>query len=166
MAGNALWADGPQANPSASIRKTPATCALRFAALLPCAIAQADSDSSSFTMSLTPWIIVFQFVAGIVATCIVIPSLRIPPAGENIDHPSRPWRIFYRIMTVLMCNLWSGLLMLIAMAALSVKTNFTGFSDLERALVVLAIPLPLLPVFYWLFAMLVRWIERNQRSAR
>jgi hypothetical protein len=55
-------------------------------------------------------------------------------------------------MAICMCNLWACLLVLIVLANL----NSDGQSDVTRALSLVALPIPLLIVFYWLLAKAMR----------
>lgn len=104
-------------------------------------------------MTLTFFVFTLQSIAGVIGTCIVLPRPGvIPPSTRNIDHPSRPWRIFYRVMAICMCNLGASLMIMIPLACL----NTGDLSDVTRALLLLALPIPLLIVFYWLLAKAVR----------
>ena len=107
-------------------------------------------------MTLTPYVFAFQFAAGIIGCCVVIPQQVIPPSSENIDHPSRPWRIFYRLMTLCMCNLFSWLVTMILLVSLLEDVDSSGLSDVKRALLMAVMPVPLLIVFYWLVAKVAR----------
>ena len=51
-------------------------------------------------------------------------------------------------MAICMCNLWACLLVLILLANLDTD----GLSQFTRALLLLALPIPLLMIFYWLIA--------------
>ena len=104
-------------------------------------------------MTLTLFVFTFQLITGLIGTCIVLPRPGvIPPSNRNIDHPSKPWRIFYRIMAICMCNLWACLTIMIPLASLDTG----GLSDVPRALLLLALPIPLLITFYWLLSKAVR----------
>ena len=104
-------------------------------------------------MTLTLFVFAFQFIAGLIGTCIVLPRPGVIPLSTgNIDHPSKPWRIFYRVMAICMCNLGACLVIMIPLASL----NSGGLSDVTRALLLFALPIPLLIVFYWLLARAVR----------
>lgn len=82
-------------------------------------------------MTLTFLVFILQSIAGVIGICFVLPRPGvIPPSTRNIDHPSKPWRIFYRVMAICMCNLWACLLVLILLANL----NTDGLSDVSRAL--------------------------------
>jgi hypothetical protein len=107
-------------------------------------------------MTLTPYVLAFQFAAGIIGCCVVIPQQVIPPSSENIDHPSRPWRIFYRLMTLCMCNLFSWLVTMILLVSLLEDVDSSGLSDVKHALLMAVMPVPLLIVFYWLVAKVAR----------
>ena len=104
---------------------------------------------------MTPTFFVFfvQSITGCIGICIVLPRPGvIPPSTRNIDHPSRPWRIFYRVMTICACNLFASLIILMALASLDTG----GLSNGVRALLLLMLPIPLVMVFYWLLAKAMR----------
>ncbi|PNB74214.1 hypothetical protein C1X64_10850 [Pseudomonas sp. GW456-E7] len=108
-------------------------------------------------MTLTFFVFAFQSIIGLIGTCIVLPRPGvIPPSTRNIDHPSRPWRIFYRAMAICMCNLGACLVIMIPLATLSGNINAGDLSDVTRALLLVALPIPLLIAFYWLLAKAVR----------
>lgn len=107
-------------------------------------------------------------IAGIVGQISLSNSLRFLPANRNIDHPSRTWRRFYRLMAIFMCAFWSFILTCALLGALPIedKLHFIrGSSEVTQAVFVLLLPLPLLPVLYTLYAKLVRWTARKE-SAR
>jgi hypothetical protein len=111
-------------------------------------------------MTLTLFVFAFQFIAGVVGTCIVLPRPGvIQRSTRNIDHPSKPWRIFYRVMALCMCNLGAWLMIMIPLASL----NTGDLSDVTRALLLLVLPIPLLIVFYWLLAKAVRRQVRDSK---
>lgn len=86
-------------------------------------------------MTLTMFVFFFQSIVGCIGTCIVMPSPGvIPPSTKNIDHPSRPWRIFYRVMAICMCNMGASLMMMIPLAELHEDLVSNGLSDVTRAL--------------------------------
>jgi hypothetical protein len=92
---------------------------------------------------------------------------RFLPANENIDHPAKSSRIFYRLMALLMCNFWSFLLTLALLGALPIEEllhEVRGSSPLAQATAMLLIPLPMLPVLYMLYAKLVRWCARQEAA--
>ncbi|WP_054991139.1 hypothetical protein [Pseudomonas coronafaciens] len=91
---------------------------------------------------------------------VIVPYNSIPPASKNIDHPSRPWRIFFRIMAVCACNFFSWMVAIFTLAVM-VDFDYSGLPDIYRALLLAAIPVPLLVVFYWLFAKATRKMERD-----
>lgn len=115
-------------------------------------------------MTLTMFVFFFQSIAGGIGTCIVMPSPGvIPPSTKNIDHPSKPWRIFYRVMAICMCNLGAVVMIMIPLAELD--NNFPGndLSNVTRALLLLVLPTPLLLVLYRLFAKAARKRARDSR---
>lgn len=118
-------------------------------------------------MTLTMFVFFFQSIVGCIGTCIVMPSPGvIPPSTKNIDHPSRPWRIFYRVMAICMCNMGASLMMMMMMiplAELHEDLGSNGLSDVTRALLLLVLPIPLLLVLYWLFAKAARKRARDSR---
>ncbi|SDI64477.1 hypothetical protein SAMN05216588_12114 [Pseudomonas flavescens] len=115
---------------------------------------------------LTMYVFAVQFIVGIVSTCIVVPYPHsVAPATKNIDHPSRPWRIFYRVMTLFMCNLFSWLLTAVLLAVLFGEVDHRGLSDIWRATLLALMPVPLLIVLYWLFAKAVRKKARDMSNA-
>lgn len=59
---------------------------------------------------------------------------------------------FFRVMAICMCNLGACLMIIIPLANL----NTGDLSDVTRALLLLALLIPLLIVFYWLLAKAVR----------
>ena len=105
----------------------------------------------------------FIFIAGVVGYIPLATTFAFLPATRTIDHPSKAWRIFYRVMAVLMCNFWSFLLSFASLGALPVEGllhKIRDSSELAQAMAMLLIPLPLLPVLYTLYAKLVRWRVR------
>jgi hypothetical protein len=117
----------------------------------------------TFLMTATAYVFFFQFVAGIIGICVVWPNIAVPPASKNIDHPFRPLRIFFRIMTACMCNLFSWLVTFITIAAVFGDIDTSGLSNINHALLLAGLPIPLLIVFYWLFAKVLRKAERDKR---
>jgi hypothetical protein len=107
----------------------------------------------------------FIFIAGVLAHIPLSNVLRFLPANENIDHPAKAWRIFYRLMALLMCNFWSFLLTIALLGTLPVEEllhKMRDSSQLARAIALLVIPLPMLPLLYMLYAKLVRWSARQE----
>ncbi|WP_143514179.1 hypothetical protein [Pseudomonas syringae] len=107
-------------------------------------------------------VVTFQFVAGMIGTCVVTPNPTLSPASRNIDHPSKAWRIFFRIMAVCMCYMWSSLVTIIVLANTMENYDPHSLSEMTRAVLIATQPLPLLIVFYWLLAKGVRKVERDR----
>lgn len=102
----------------------------------------------------------FIFIAGVVGYIPLATTFAFLPATRTIDHPSREWRIFYRVMAVFMCNFLSFLLSFALLGALPVEGllhKVRDSSELTQTMAILLIPLPLLPVLYTVYAKLVRW---------
>lgn len=116
-------------------------------------------------MSPLVCVVTFQFVAGMIGLVVVVPNPTPSPASRNIDHPSQAWRIFFRIMAVCMCYMLSSLVTIIVLTNVLENYDLHGLSEIKRALVVAAQPIPLLIVFYWLFAKGVRKVEQDKLKA-
>ena len=102
----------------------------------------------------------FLLIAGMVGHVSLSNGFRFVPANRNIDHPTRAWRGFYRLMALFMCSFWSFVLTCALLGALQIddQLNFVrDSSELKQAVFVVLLPLPLLPVLYTLYAKLVRW---------
>ena len=100
-------------------------------------------------MGLVGYTFGFLFIAGIVGQISLSNSLRFLPANKNIDHPSRAWRIFYRLMAFSMCAFWSFFLTCALLGALPIEDQLhliRDGSELAKAAFILLMPLPLLPV--------------------
>ena len=118
-------------------------------------------------MGLVGYTFGFLFIAGIVGQISLSNSLRFLPANKNIDHPSRAWRIFYRLMAFSMCAFWSFFLTCALLGALPIEDQLhliRDGSELAKAAFILLMPLPLLPVLYFLYAKLVRWGARRENA--
>ncbi len=116
----------------------------------------------AYLMSPLMCVVTFQFVAGMIGTCVVIPNPTLSRASRNIDHPSKAWRIFFRIMAVCMCYMWSSLVTLIVLANVMENYDPHGLSEMTRAALIATQPIPLLIVLYWLLAKGVRKVERDR----
>ena len=66
------------------------------------------SVSVFFLMSATVCITWLQWISGIIGLVVLIPYSALPSASKNVDHPSRYWRLFFRVMAVLACNSRKG----------------------------------------------------------
>ncbi|MGG5284721.1 hypothetical protein ACQZ2G_12045 [Pseudomonas viridiflava] len=112
-------------------------------------------------MSATVVVLIVQFILGPICLCIAVPYIGFPKASTRIDHPSRPWRIFYRIMLVGMCNFLSATVTFIAMIAVMGQINDEGLSDISCALLMAILPIPLLVAFYWFYVRGMRMRDRE-----
>ena len=109
----------------------------------------------------------FVFIAGIVGLISLANSFRFLPAHETIDHPSNGLRIFYRLMAIFMCQLFSFFLTTAFFGALPIPLRPLDASDSEltKAIVLLLLaPLPLTAILYLLYAKLVRWASRQENA--
>ncbi len=105
----------------------------------------------------------FLFTAGIVGQISLSNSFRFLPADRNIDHPSKAWRRFYRLMAIFMCAFWSFVLTIALLGALPLEGqlfHIRDSSEATKAIFVLLVPVPLTPVLYILYARFARWIAR------
>ncbi|MEN5048719.1 hypothetical protein [Luteimonas sp. TWI1416] len=108
---------------------------------------------------MIPFVFLFQLFGGIVGQVALMQgSFALRPAEAAIDHPSRPHRLFYRGMALLMCNLWSLLATLLLLDAVGVDVPAPGLSPPARVATLVLLPLPLLGVFYWLYVRFLRWV--------
>jgi len=108
----------------------------------------------------------FTFLSGIVGQISLCDRFRFLPANRTIDHRSRLLRLYYRLMAVFMCQLWSFLLTAALLGALDFDAHLRWVqnrTDSERAIYLLVYPLPLMPVFYFLYAWCARWMARRER---
>lgn len=64
-----------------------------------------------------------------------------------------------------MCYMLSSLVTIIVLTNVLENYDLHGLSEIKRALVVAAQPIPLLIVFYWLFAKGVRKVEQDKLKA-
>ena len=109
----------------------------------------------------------FLFIAGIVGQICLSNRLRFLPADRNIDHPSKTWRRFYRLMAIFMCAFWSFVLTCALLGALPIDDQLhlvRDSSEFTKAAFILLVPLPLLPVLYTLDAKLVRWAAGRENE--
>lgn len=113
-------------------------------------------------MTLTAWITVFQWGLGIVGALVLVPNTAMPPASRNVDHPSRFWRVFFRVMAVLASNLFSWFVTCILIIQVFGDLDTGDMPEGIRALLTLILPLPLLLVFYWLIVKAARKAERDR----
>lgn len=118
-------------------------------------------------MGLVSYTFGFLFIAGIVGQISLSNSLRFLPTNENIDHPARAWRMFFRLMAFFMCAFWSFILTSTLLGVLPIEDKLhliRDGSELAKAAFILLVPLPLLPVLYFLYAKLVRWGARRENA--
>lgn len=109
----------------------------------------------------------FIFVSGIIGQISLSNSFRLLPAHRNIDHPSKPLRIYYRFMAISMCQFWSFFLSVALLGALDLEEQLRwvrNILEIEQAILMLAFPLPLMATFYFLYAKLVRWMTRRENA--
>ena len=109
----------------------------------------------------------FIFISGIIGQISLCDRFRFLPAHRNIDHPKRSLRLYYRLMAVFMCQLWSFLLTAVLLDALDFDAHLRWVEDrheVERAIFLLVYPLPLMPVLYLLYAGFARWMARRENA--
>lgn len=113
-------------------------------------------------MSAAACITWLQWILGMIALVVLIPNVMLPPASKNVDHPSRYWRIFFRIMVVLTSNLFSWWVTFIGLILVFGDLDTGDMAESTRALLALTVPLPLLVPFYWLIVKAARKAERDR----
>lgn len=96
---------------------------------------------------------------------VLIPYTALPPASKNVDHPSRYWRLFFRLMAILACNLFSWWITFFGLIAWFGDLDTGDMTESTRALLALTFPIPLLVPFYWLIVKAARKTERDQSKA-
>lgn len=107
----------------------------------------------------------FFLVAGVVGQIFLSSSLWFLPAHLTIDHPSSGLRVFFRIMAILMCQFWSFVITTVIIGMLPVQEDLVKQSELTKTIIfVLLLPLPLMAVFYYLYAKLVRRAARQENT--
>lgn len=115
---------------------------------------------------MSAFVFLFQLFGGIVAQVALMQGMFVlRPAEAGIDHPSRPHRLFYRGMALMMCNLWSLLATVLLLDAAGIDVLAPGLSQPARVAILVLLPLPLLGVFYWLYRRFLRWATRGDRRS-
>lgn len=116
-------------------------------------------------MSATACITWLQWILGMIATVVLVPNIMLPPASKNVDHPSRYWRLFFRVMAVLASNFFSWWVTFLCLFAWFGDLDTGHIDETARALLALIIPIPLLVPFYWLLVKAARKAERDRSKA-
>ena len=109
----------------------------------------------------------FIFISGIIGHICLSNVFRFLPANENIDHPSKPLRVFFRIMAICMCQFWSFFLTLALLGALDLQEHFHWVrksDEFVKAIIIFVFPLPLMTGLYFLYAKFVRWMARCENA--
>ncbi|MGH8036939.1 MAG: hypothetical protein ACREPD_04280 [Stenotrophomonas sp.] len=107
---------------------------------------------------------IIQIGAGLLGCIVCVQNSRGTLPEACIDDPSRGWRVFYRTMLFLMCNMFSLFATAMLLESLlhdPAKRMLAFGPDWVDALLMLVVPLPVAWLFYLACAGLSRWWNRE-----
>lgn len=120
-------------------------------------------------MSPASYAIGFTYIGGAIGAIALIRFHLLRPAHETTDHPSIGARIFFRVMAILMCQFLSFVLTKALIGALPAEglTQWVKHGpEISKAFFILAAPIPLTLVLYFLHSKLVRWLTKLKGPPR
>ncbi|WP_421567051.1 hypothetical protein [Stenotrophomonas sp. PD6] len=115
------------------------------------------------TISPLGCVAILQLGAGLLGCMVCVENSRVRSPEACIDDPGRGWRVFYRTMLFLMCNMFSLFATVVLLETLlddPVKHMLALGPDWADALLMLVVPLPIAWLLYLTFAGLSRWWNR------